>query len=145
MDTLATGMLREGSPKSLPNLQELSPIIADRGGASRWNTRRHGPLENGRSQVRSASFPFISINNSRLIRRCSPPASEPPCTSIFLPLPPSNPRSKAFLKNGHQLRSGCDPGRRLAHNDGRLHREPGHGQADASARHDLVLPLRLRR
>lgn len=95
MDTLATGMLREGSPSRLKVPNFSSSPIADRG-ESRWNTHRHGPSEEGRSQVCPLYFPWSNLSPSVPPPTNAPllTASEPRCTPALLPFPPSNPFPK---------------------------------------------------
>jgi len=112
-----------------------------------------------KGEVKYITPPTIYHLNKLTILPPPTAVSEPPCALLSrpVPLPPSllhqNPPSHpgpplltphTHPQNGHQFQRRRDPRRRQSNNYRRLYREPRHGQTNTSARHDLVLSVRVR-
>jgi hypothetical protein len=70
-------------------------------------------------------------------------ASERPCACAVLRLPRSTSSNVPPPQHGGDVQGRRHPRRRLAHDHRLVHCQPRHGQADAGARHHLVLPVRV--
>jgi hypothetical protein len=75
-------------------------------------------------------------------------ASEPRCTSTHdhypdTPILGTQRQTLTYHQHGNQLQGRRDPRRRQQNHDRRIHRKQSDGQAHKSARHHLVLQIRL--